>query len=273
VDPGIASGTADVFLLRRRDTLPDLAPAGLRVVIDSEPRVLPAGISVLDALHSVGIDVPTLCHDERLVPSGACRLCLVRIAGWPRLMPACTTTLAEGMEISTHTPEILDFRRFVLRSLAADRLHMTAFPGGARAALRSIDYQPTLEQPTPLFPFLLVTGRSLYQFNAGTMTGRTRLNDLRPADYLDIAPEDAASLGLHDGDPVKMVSAYGQTVLPVRVSVTVPGGQLFATFHTTAALLNAVTSPYRDAVVGTPEYKVTAVRLERLPTGSQSDAA
>ena len=87
------------------------------------------------------------------------------------------------------------------------RLHADRLSRRASAALRCIDWRPTSEQPTPRFPFLLVTGRSLYQFNAGTMTGRTRLNDLRPADYLDIAPEDAARLGLHDDDPVRVVSA------------------------------------------------------------------
>ena len=139
--------------------------------------------------------------------------------------------------------------------------------------LHCIDWRSTAEQPTQAFPFLLVTGRSLYQFNAGTMTSRTRLNDLRPADYLDMAPEDAARLGLRDGDPVKMVSAYGAAVLPVRVRAMVSTGQLFATFHTTTVFLNALTSPYRDAAVGTPEYKLTAVRVERLPAGSRSDAA
>ena len=153
------------------------------------------------------------------------------------------------------------------------RLHSTGFPGGRRAVLHCIDWRSTAEQPTQDFPFLLVTGRSLYQFNAGTMTSRTRLNDLRPADYLDMAPEDAARLSLRDGDPVKMVSAYGAAVLPVRVSAMVSTGQLFATFHTTTVFLNALTSPYRDAAVGTPEYKLTAVRVERLAAGSRSDAA
>ena len=63
--------------------------------------------------------MPTLCHDDRLAPSGACRLCLVEISGAPPLMPACTTPLTDGMEISTRTPEIEDFRRFILRSLAS----------------------------------------------------------------------------------------------------------------------------------------------------------
>jgi formate dehydrogenase major subunit len=153
------------------------------------------------------------------------------------------------------------------------RLHATEFPGGARAALQCIDWRSTAEQPTPDFPFLLVTGRSLYQFNAGTMTGRGGLNDLRPTDYLDVAPEDATRLGLHDGDPVRMLSAYGEAVLPLRFSAMVSTGQLFATFHTTSVFLNAVTGPYRDAAVGTPEYKLTAVRLERPPAGPQSEAS
>ena len=55
--------------------------ATLRVVVDGDRHALPAGLSVLDALRFIGIDVPTLCHDDRLVPSGACRLCLVRISG------------------------------------------------------------------------------------------------------------------------------------------------------------------------------------------------
>ena len=72
---------------------------------------------------------------------------------------------------------------------------------------------------------------------------------------------------------MRVVSAHGEAVLPVRVSAMVSPGQLFATFHTSAVFLNAVTSPYRDAAVGTPEYKVTAVRLERLPAESHGDAA
>jgi formate dehydrogenase major subunit len=88
-----------------------------------------------------------------------------------------------------------------------------------------------------------------------------------------MAREDAANLGLHNDEPVRVLSAHGVAMLPVRVSAMVSPGQLFPTFHTSAVFLNAVTSPYRDAVVGTPEYKVTAVRLERLPAESRGDAA
>ena len=95
------------------------------------------------------------------------------------------------------------------------------------------------------------------------MTGRTRNNELRPSDVLDISPADAIAAGVHDGERVRVVSAYGAAVLPARFSAAVVPGQLFATFHTKEVFLNAVTGPNRDTAVGTPEYKLTAVRIER----------
>ncbi|MGH8637694.1 MAG: 2Fe-2S iron-sulfur cluster-binding protein, partial [Burkholderiales bacterium] len=72
----------------------------------------------MDALHAVGVRVPALCHDERLVPSGACRLCLVRITDVARPVAACTTPLRDGMEIQTDTPEFESIRRALLEMLA-----------------------------------------------------------------------------------------------------------------------------------------------------------
>jgi formate dehydrogenase major subunit len=62
---------------------------------------------------------------------------------------------------------------------------------------------------------------------------------------------------------VRVLSEYDAAMLPARISSAVVPGQLFATFHTKEVFLNAVTGPNRDSVVGTPEYKVTAVRIER----------
>jgi formate dehydrogenase major subunit len=142
-------------------------------------------------------------------------------------------------------------------------LHAERFAAGPRAALQAVEYRPTPETVSDAYPFLLNTGRSLYQFNAGTMTRRTANNVLRPADLLDVSPDDAADLSVHDGDAIRVVSRYGSAVLPARVNAAIARGQLFATFQTPAAFLNALTSPHRDAIVGTPEYKVTAVRIER----------
>jgi formate dehydrogenase major subunit len=147
-------------------------------------------------------------------------------------------------------------------------LHLDTFAHGPRAPLQRVDYHPTPEATTAAFPFVLVTGRSLYQFNAGTMTGRTRNVELRPSDMLDMSPADAARLGLRDGTTVRVRSRFGATTLPVRVTGTMTPGQLFATFQTPERMVNAVTGAVRDACVGTPEYKNTAVAVEQVEGGT-----
>jgi formate dehydrogenase major subunit len=149
-------------------------------------------------------------------------------------------------------------------------LHVGTFASGERATLHCVEHQPTPERSSERFPFLLMTGRSLYQFNAGTMTGRTRNNELRPGDVLDLSPADAVALGVSDGERVRVNSEYGSAVLPARICAAIPDGQLFATFQSKDVVLNAVTGPNRDGTTGTPEYKVTAVRVERIAAGAGS---
>jgi formate dehydrogenase major subunit len=143
-------------------------------------------------------------------------------------------------------------------------LHRDSFPIGKKAALRRIPYEPTPETTSAEFPFLLTTGRTLYHFNAGTMTLRTANVELYPGDFLDVAPADAEKLNLTDGETVRLRSRHGEVKIPVRVNDAVKPGELFATFHTPAVFLNQVTSPQRDHYTLTPEYKVTAVAIEKL---------
>ena len=142
-------------------------------------------------------------------------------------------------------------------------LHSDTFAAGSRAPLQCVPFLPTVEQQSFDFPFLLTTGRTLYQFNAGTMTMRTANAELRATDLLDICAEDANRLNLHDRDRVRVHSAYGEAVLPIRITSSVKPGELFATFHNAETSLNYVTSPLRDRYVKTPEYKITAVQIEK----------
>ncbi|GLH67946.1 formate dehydrogenase subunit alpha [Geothrix edaphica] len=139
-------------------------------------------------------------------------------------------------------------------------LHAGGFPGG-RAAFRPLGWTPSLEVTNGEFPFLLNTGRSLFHFNAATMTGRTRNRELRADDELELHPDDAAELGLSAGDPVHVQSRHGAFTLRTRPTDRVRRGEPFATFHAVAAYVNLATGPGRDTVTGTPEYKVTAVNL------------
>ena len=143
-------------------------------------------------------------------------------------------------------------------------LHGESFPIGKRATLQRIPYEPTPEVTSTEFPFLLTTGRTLYQFNAGTMTLRTRNVELQSGDFLDIAPADADRLGVSPGEKVRLRSAYGEAVLALRINHSVQPGELFTTFHTAEVFVNNLTSPRRDKQTLAPEYKVTAVRIEKL---------
>lgn len=140
-------------------------------------------------------------------------------------------------------------------------LHQNEFVMGPRATLQAVDYRETAEAVTEEYPLRLVTGRSLYQFNAGTMTGRTPNNELRPQDVLSLSPPDADRCAVRDGDVIQITSRYGSARLPASVDSALRPGDVFATFHQATTLLNAVTGPNRDMAVGTPEYKVTAVRI------------
>ncbi len=89
--------------------------AEIHLKIDGVEVVVERGKTILEAAQSAGIRIPTLCHDRRLIPFGACRLCVVQQKGKSELLPACFTPAKEGMEIITHSPEILESRRLQLQ--------------------------------------------------------------------------------------------------------------------------------------------------------------
>ena len=80
--------------------------------------------TILEAAAEAGIKIPTLCHLEGVYDIGACRLCLVEAVGIPKLLPACTTKVVEGMNVRTDTERIRKYRRINLELLFAERNHV-----------------------------------------------------------------------------------------------------------------------------------------------------
>jgi len=80
--------------------------------------------TILQVATDAGIGIPTLCHLEGLTNIGACRLCIVEIAGTNKLLPACTTKVAEGMEVKTTSPRLNKYRLMILELLFAERNHV-----------------------------------------------------------------------------------------------------------------------------------------------------
>ena len=69
--------------------------------------------TILEAARENGIDIPTLCHLDGLSDVGACRLCLVEVAGANQLLPACVTRVAEGMEVTRTLRRLREYRRMI----------------------------------------------------------------------------------------------------------------------------------------------------------------
>ncbi len=79
------------------------------------------GQSLLALIREQGIELPTLCHLDGLEARGGCRLCLVEVQATHRLLPACTTTVQEGMAIYTHSERLVKYRRMILELGGQDR--------------------------------------------------------------------------------------------------------------------------------------------------------
>jgi len=82
--------------------------------------------TILQAAQEAGMKIPTLCHLEGVYDVGACRLCLVEIKGTAKLLPACTTRVYEGMEVTTESERLRSYRRMTLELLFAERNHVCA---------------------------------------------------------------------------------------------------------------------------------------------------
>jgi formate dehydrogenase alpha subunit len=114
------------------------------------------------------------------------------------------------------------------------------------------------------YPFILTTGRLYYQFHTGTMTRKSNILEREaPEPFAEINPDDAKTMGIRDGDCIKITSKYGSVNIRARLTDMVPKGILFAPFHYFESPINRITNPKTDPVAKIPELKVTAVRIER----------
>ncbi|MCL7976068.1 MAG: 2Fe-2S iron-sulfur cluster-binding protein, partial [marine benthic group bacterium] len=94
-------------------------PETVRLTIDGQEIEAPVGSTIWEAAKAVGIEIPVLCHDERLPPAGVCRVCLVDV-GEKRLAASCVREAADGMSVTTSTPKIEGLRRGLVELLLAD---------------------------------------------------------------------------------------------------------------------------------------------------------
>lgn len=134
-----------------------------------------------------------------------------------------------------------------------------------RALMVPVEFLPPAELPDADYPFVLNTGRQMVHWHTGTMTRRSRgLDSREPVPVVEIAPDDAVRLGVSDGETVRVRSRRGSVVIGVRVSARQAPGQVFIPMHFREAAANLLTNPALDPYAKIAEFKVCAVRLERV---------
>lgn len=100
-------------------------PASVKTLkIDGQDVGARADETILEVARQNGVKLPTICHLDGLSEIGACRLCLVEIKGSPKLQPACVTRVEEGMEVTTDSERLKEYRRMILELLFSERNHV-----------------------------------------------------------------------------------------------------------------------------------------------------
>ncbi len=93
-----------------------------KLTIDGQPVEVPKGTTILDAAERLGIHIPALCRVAGLAPLESCFVCVVHLASHRKLFPSCSMHAAEGMVVTTNSPEVLAARRGAVELLLSDHL-------------------------------------------------------------------------------------------------------------------------------------------------------
>ena len=141
-------------------------------------------------------------------------------------------------------------------------MHIDRFVRG-KGKFMVTEYVPTDEKTGPRFPLLLTTGRILSQYNVGVQTSRSHNNVWHAQDELEIHPFDAEERGIREGDLVALQSRSGDVSLHATITDRVQPGVVYTTFHHAKSGVNVITTDYSDWATNCPEYKVTAVQVQR----------
>jgi formate dehydrogenase alpha subunit len=143
-------------------------------------------------------------------------------------------------------------------------LHEGQFTRG-KGAFSAIEFREADELPDDEYPYILTTGRVMFQYHTGTMTRRTPVLEAEsPNPFVEVNPEDAKELGIGDGDWLEVSSRRGEIKIQARVVNIVGKGVVFIPFHYAEAAANVLTNPALDPDAKIPELKVCAVAMKPL---------
>ena len=138
-------------------------------------------------------------------------------------------------------------------------------PVRGKGLLYPAAFHPSAELPDEEYPFVLTTGRILYQYNAAAMTARAPgLMEIAGEGFIELHFRDAERLGVKNGETVRVSSRRGSITAAARVGRKVSEGETWMPFHFPDSPVNCLTNAALDEFARIPEYKVCAVNVEKL---------
>lgn len=143
-------------------------------------------------------------------------------------------------------------------------LHQGNFTRG-KGFFTPIEFKPPAEVVDENYPFWLTTGRVHAHYHTRTMTGNSpSLNQEIKECFIELNPSDAKELEVNEDEPVKVASRRGSVVTKVKLTDRVDRKVIFMPFHFFESRANLLTNPVLDPIAKIPEFKVCAVRIERV---------
>ena len=129
----------------------------------------------------------------------------------------------------------------------------------------AIPFKNPAEMPDADYPLILTTGRILWHYHMGTMSRRSKtLNERAPENFVEVNAEDAKKLNITNGEIVKVKSRRGEVNIKTLVTDRVKAGVIFMPFHYEESPANNLTIAALDPIAKIPEYKVCAVKIEKI---------
>jgi len=143
-------------------------------------------------------------------------------------------------------------------------LHKGRFSRGL-GHFTAVEFKEPAEAPDEEYPLTLTTGRIMFHYHTGSLTRRSEKLDQEVREgYIEISPQDADRLGLGKSERVRVISRRGEIETRAWITRRVPQGVVFIPFHFAEAAANMLTNAALDPIAKIPEYKVAAVRVEKI---------
>jgi len=152
-------------------------------------------------------------------------------------------------------------------------LHQGRFTRG-KGLFSAIEYKPAAETPDDEFPFELTTGRIHVHYHTGTMTRNSPSLEREVSEcFMEMNPAAALELGIVEGEKVLVRSRRGSVSTKVKLTDGAEKRTVFMPFHFLESRANILTNPAFDPIAKIPEFKVCAVRIEKVSQESDLTGA